>query len=219
MRRDRSPTDFPPFYPIVDTAAASARGIAPETLARALARAGAGIAQFRHKGPYGREALKTAARVGRILRDAGALFIVNDRTDAALLFEADGVHLGQDDLPPREARALLEKARKPMLIGFSTHDEGQLREADAMPADYLAIGPIFPTRSKLNPAPVVGLEELRRLRRLTSKPLVAVGGITRENAGRVLAAGADSVAVVSDFLGPDMEERLREWRRAAARER
>ena len=219
MNKDRLPT----FYPIIGTAAASTRGVAPEEVARALARAGVGITQFRHKGPYTRKIFETAALVGRTLREAGALFIVNDRPDIALLVGADGVHVGQDDLPPAEVRSFLENSsagnsssrETPMLIGFSTHNEHQLREAELAPVDYLAIGPIFATASKEKPDPVVGLEELRRLRPLTDKPLVAIGGISRENADQVLAAGADSLAVVSDFLGPDVDARLREWTRIA----
>ncbi len=184
-----------------------------EDLAGAPARARVGIGQFRHKGPYTRAIFETAAEVGRILREAGALFVINDRPDIALLLGADGVHVGQDDLPPAEVRALLDAsaAGKAMFIGFSTHNERQLREADLEPADYLAIGPIFSTSSKKRPDPVVGLEELARLRPLTNKPLVAIGGIDRGNVERVLTAGADSVAVVSDFIGPDVDDRLREW--------
>ena len=201
------------FYPILDTAAASARGVAVEDLARALARARVRIGQFRHKGPYTRAIFETAAEVGRILREAGALFVINDRPDMALLLGADGVHVGQEDLPPAEVRALLETSAggKVMLIGLSTHNDRQLREADLTPADYLAIGPIFSTSSKQGSNPVVGIEQLRRLRPLTDKPLVAIGGIDRGNAERVLTAGADSVAVISDFMGPNVDDRLREW--------
>ncbi len=184
-----------------------------EDLAGALARARVGIGQFRHKGPYTRAIFETAAEVGRILRQAGVLFVINDRPDIALLLGADGVHVGQEDLPPAEVRVLLNAsaAGKDLFIGFSTHNERQLREADLAPADYLAIGPIFSPSSKQKPDPVVGVEELARLRRLTDKPLVAIGGIDRGNAERVLTAGADSVAVVSDFLGPHVDDRLREW--------
>ena len=210
---------LPTFYPILDTAAAAARGVAVEDLAGALARARVGIGQFRHKGPYTRAIVEKAAEVGRILREAGALFVVNDRPDIALQLEADGVHVGQEDLPPAEVRALLDtsEAGKAVFIGFSTHNERQLRDADLEPVDYLAIGPIFTTSSKQKPDPVVGLEELARLRPLTDKPLVAIGGIDRGNAESVLTAGADSVAVVSDFMGPDVDDRLREWSRVVAR--
>jgi thiamine-phosphate pyrophosphorylase len=112
------------------------------------------------------------------------------------------VHLGQDDLAPADARRILPA---PGIIGFSTHNEQQLRAGDAEPVDYLAIGPIFPTRSKLNPDPIVGVDQLRHLRTLTQKPLVAIGGITRELAPQVFEAGADSVAVISDLF-PRPEE-------------
>ncbi len=204
---------LPTFYPILDTAVAAARGVAIEDLARVLAHARVGIGQFRHKGPYTRAIVEKAAEVGRILRGAGALFVVNDRPDIALLLGADGVHVGQEDLPPAEVRALLDAsaAGKALFIGFSTHNERQLREADLEPADYLAIGPIFATSSKQKPDPVVGVEELARLRPLTQKPLVAIGGIDRGNGESVLTAGADSLAAVSDFVGPDVEERLLAW--------
>jgi thiamine-phosphate pyrophosphorylase len=126
---------------------------------------------------------------------------VNDRADIAKLLDA-ALHLGQDDLAPADARRILPA---PSIIGFSTHDEQQLLAGNLEPVDYLAIGPIFPTRSKLNPDPVVGLDQLRALRRLTRKPLVAIGGITRELAPQVFEAGADSIAVISDLF-PRPEE-------------
>jgi thiamine-phosphate pyrophosphorylase len=116
--------------------------------------------------------------------------------------------LGQDDLPVEMARRVLAPDR---LIGCSTHSVGQVVEADRSTADYIAFGPIFPTASKENPDPVVGLEGLREARRVTRKPLVAIGGITLHNAREVLAAGADSVAVIGDLLnGPDIRGRARE---------
>ena len=124
---------------------------------------------------------------------AGALFIVNDRADIAKLLDA-GLHLGQDDLTPKDARRILSGEN---IIGFSTHNEQQLRAGDLEPVDYLAIGPIFATTSKQNPDPVVGLDRLRALRTLTKKPLVAIGGITLESAPQVFEAGADSVAIIS----------------------
>lgn len=123
--------------------------------------------------------------------------IMNDRADLGLAAEFDGVHVGQDDLPPECVRRIIGADR---LLGVSTHNPEQLREADLTSADYLAIGPVFVTSSKLNPDPVVGLEGVRRARALTRKPLVAIGGITRINAASVIAAGADSVAVISDLL-------------------
>ncbi len=137
------------------------------------------------------------------------LFVVNDRADLAALTGA-ALHLGQDDLTPTAARKVVGAKT---LIGFSTHNESQLRAAAAEPADYLALGPIFGTASKQNPDPVVGLDELRRLRPLTDRPLVAIGGITRANAQSVLAAGADSVAIIGDLFAEDGNVRTRteEW--------
>lgn len=136
-------------------------------------------------------------------------FVVNDRADVTLMLGADGVHIGQDDLPPSAVRSIVGKSK---IIGFSTHNEDQLRKGGCEPVDYLAIGPIFPTGSKQNPDPVLGLDGLRRLRRLTSKPLVAIGGIKRSNARRVIEAGADSVAVVSDIVDHDVAGRIESWR-------
>jgi len=126
-----------------------------------------------------------------------AKLIMNDRTDLCLAVGYDGVHLGQDDLPAESAR-LVVGAEK--IVGVSTHNLAQVKEADAGPADYIAIGPVFPTTGKKNPDMVVGLEGVRAARAATSKPLVAIGGITRSNAKSVIEAGADSVAVISGLL-------------------
>jgi thiamine-phosphate pyrophosphorylase len=142
------------------------------------------------------------------------LFVVNDRADVALLLNA-ALHLGQDDLAPSDARRILPAAS---VIGFSTHNEQQLRAADAEPVDYLAIGPIFATASKQNPDPVVGIDGLRTLRALTEKPLVAIGGITRESAPQVFEAGADSIAVIGDLMS-DVRARAAEWIAISARAR
>ncbi len=186
---------LPAFYPIMDAETAK-RG------AEALLEAGAKIIQFRHKGFFSRQEFEQANRISQLCREAGAVFVVNDRADIAKLLDA-ALHLGQDDLAPVDARRILPA---PSIIGFSTHNEQQLLAADLEPVDYLAIGPIFPTRSKLNPDPVVGLDQLRALRKLTQKPLVAIGGITRELAPQVFEAGADSVAVISDLF-----PRPQEW--------
>ena len=203
---------LPRLYPIIDTAFLALRGLDPLELARALADAGVGIAQFRHKGLYTRERLALAEQVGVIIREGGGLYVVDDRADVALMAAAGGVHVGQDDLPPAAIRNVVRDA---MVVGFSTHNEEQLRAANDEPVDYLALGPIFGTASKDKPDPTVGLTELARLRRLTDKPLVAIGGITRANARQVLDAGADSVAVISDLVGEDLAtslaERLAEW--------
>jgi thiamine-phosphate pyrophosphorylase len=123
--------------------------------------------------------------------------IMNDRADLSLAAEFEGVHIGQDDLSPESVRKIIGPDR---WLGVSTHNPEQLRDADLTSADYLAIGPVFSTFSKDKPDPVVGLDGVRRARALTRKPLVAIGGITRENAASVIEAGADSVAVISDLL-------------------
>jgi thiamine-phosphate pyrophosphorylase len=123
--------------------------------------------------------------------------IMNDRSDLCLAADFDGVHVGQEDLSPEGARRVIGPK---LWLGVSTHNPEQLREADLTSADYLAIGPVFATSSKMNPDPVVGLEGVRRARQLTRKPLVAIGGITRANARSVIDAGADSVAVISDLV-------------------
>lgn len=187
---------LPAFYPILDADRVSAI-----EAAEALLEAGARILQFRHKSFFSRKAFEEASRISELCRSAGALFVINDRADVAKLLDA-ALHLGQDDLGPADARRILPV---PVIIGFSTHNEQQLLAGNLEPVDYLAIGPIFPTRSKLNPDPVVGLDRLRALRRLTAKPLVAIGGITRELAPQVFEAGADSLAVISDLF-PRPEE-------------
>jgi thiamine-phosphate pyrophosphorylase len=131
---------------------------------------------------------------------------MNDRADVAMLLGA-ALHLGQEDLAPADARRILPAGT---IIGFSTHNEPQLRAGDLEPVDYLAIGPIFATGSKLNPDPVVGLDRLRALRPLTQKPLVAIGGITRALAPKVFEAGADSVAIIGD-LYPNVRAQAAEW--------
>jgi thiamine-phosphate pyrophosphorylase len=193
----------PAFYPILD----ADRGPALPA-AQALLEAGAKILQYRRKNFFSRAAFDEAARIAELCRSAGALFVINDRADVAKLLDA-ALHLGQDDLAPRDARKILPA---PALIGFSTHSEEQLRAGDAEPVDYLAIGPIFGTASKRHADPVVGLDRLRSLRALTQKPLVAIGGITRDLAPQVFQAGADSVAIIGDlYTGDSLRARAQEW--------
>jgi thiamine-phosphate pyrophosphorylase len=148
-----------------------------------------------------RRFLSCARELRRITLDRATL-IINDRVDLCLAADANGVHLGQDDLSPEAARRIFDQVKdgKTRLIGFSTHNLAQVIAADALPIDYIAIGPVFATGSKANPDPVVGLEGVRQARRVTKKPLVAIGGITRQNCSQVKAAGADAVAVISDLL-------------------
>ena len=195
------------FYPVLD---AGRCGLPVVDAAEAILDAGARILQFRHKAFFSRDVFQNAERVAALCRQAGALFVLNDRADLARLLRA-ALHLGQDDLAPADARKITGA-----VIGFSTHNEQQLRAGDREPVDYLAIGPIFPTASKQNPDPPVGVHQLRRWRVLTAKPLVAIGGITRENAPAVLDAGADAIAVIGD-LYPDpctkssLRARTEEW--------
>jgi len=185
----------PRLYPIVDAAFFSTT----EDLAafgEELVAGGCTLLQYRNKSGNARMMLEQGRelkrRVGRT-----AKLIMNDRADLGLVAEFDGVHVGQDDLSPESVRGIIGPAR---WLGVSTHNPEQLREADRTSADYLAIGPVFSTSSKDRPDPVVSLEGVRRARRLTQKPLVAIGGITRGNAASVIEAGADSVAVISDLL-------------------
>jgi thiamine-phosphate pyrophosphorylase len=180
----------------------------PVRLAEALFNAGARIIQVRNKMGSARELLE---QVERILSFApqGAEIIVNDRVDVALIAGAGGVHLGQDDVPPVEARRIL--GLDPM-IGFSTHNLEQAMQAEKLPVDYVAVGPIFLTTTKEKPDPVVGLENLNAICQAIRKPVIAIGGIKLENAEDVLKAGATSVAVMSDVLSArDVASRVQSW--------
>lgn len=203
---------LPPLYPILDAESLARLSCPLEVAAEAMLEGGARILQLRHKGHFSRMVFEQAERIAELCRSAGAIWIVDDRADIAKLLNA-GVHLGQDDLPPKLARRIMGSGAT---IGFSTHNAEQLRAAADEPADYLAIGPIFQTPSKRKPDPVVGIERLSQWRPLTPRPLVAIGGITRENAASVLAAGADSVAVISDLLPEvctreSIRQRMDEW--------
>jgi thiamine-phosphate pyrophosphorylase len=197
---------LPRFYPILDTAAVERYGGDLLKAAEELLAAGAKIVQLRHKAHFTRELYEHAAVIADLCVQAGALFVVNDRADVAMLLNA-AVHVGQDDLQPTDVRAIAGSER---VVGFSTHNEAQLRAATGEPIDYVALGPIFGTSSKDNPDPRVGVEELRRLKPMAHLPLVAIGGITRETAEDVWLAGADSIAVVGD-LYPDVRQRAEEW--------
>ena len=209
---------FPRVYPILDTETLAQHRMALDTAAAALLEGGAGILQVRQKGHWTREVFESARQVACLCREAGAVLVVNDRADFAMLLEG-GLHIGQEDLAPRDARKLIGPDA---LLGFSSHNLEQLSAAGGEPVDYVALGPVYPTSSKHNPDPVVGVDEVRRLRPLIEKPLVAIGGITRANAAGVLNAGADSVAVISDLVpqsptARSLRERMEEWQRIAAR--
>jgi thiamine-phosphate diphosphorylase len=175
----------------------------PIALARAMLAGGARLLQLRLKHVATGELLATAERLREMTAAAGATFIVNDRIDVALATQADGVHLGQDDLPVSVARRLLGLGR---FVGCSTHGEQQLAAAADCGADYLALGPIFATTSKSSADPVLGCARLHAGRGLVREPLVAIGGITAATAREVLAAGADAVAVIAAVVrAPDVE--------------
>ncbi len=198
---------LPKLYAILDAAQAGERPVA--ALAESLLRAGVRALQYRDKGSPTRQLFERCRQLAVLAGSYRSLFIVNDRADVALLTGAAGVHLGQDDLPVELARALLPPGS---VIGLSTHNLAQVRAGEATSADYLAIGPVFPTESKKQADPVVGLAGVQQARQATRKPLVAIGGITLENAPSVIAAGADAVAVIGDLLrAPDIEQRAREF--------
>jgi thiamine-phosphate pyrophosphorylase len=201
---------FPALYAILDP------GLTTEPLlavAKKLANAGVQLIQLRHKQAAPSDLYDAARELSNFLAPRGVRFILNDRPDVAALAGAAGVHVGQEDLPVEDARKICGASR---WVGVSTHNIEQLRQADLTSADYIAVGPVFPTGTKLNPDPVVGLEFLRQARRLTKKPLVAIGGITLETAADVFRAGADSVAVIRDLLSAeDIAERARGYQAIA----
>jgi len=184
-----------PLYVILDREVARGRAL-PELLGAVLA-GGCRLVQLREKTLPMVELLPLARELQARCRAAGARFIVNDRADLALAAEAGGLHVGQDDLPAAAARRLL---RPGMILGVSTHDEAQARLALADGADYVAVGSMFPTGSKVG-FQLVGPALLRRVRPLISVPLVAIGGITEANVAEVIQAGADAVAVISAVCG------------------
>ena len=199
---------LPRLYPITDTGLS---GLSHAEQVLRLSRGGARLIQVREKLKGAREFFMEAEAALRVARERGARLIINDRVDIALALGADGVHLGQDDMPPEAARSILGDRA---IIGFSTHNLEQALAASSLPIDYLALGPIFHTSSKENPDPVVGLEGLRRVRlSLPHTPLVAIGGIRPQNAAETLSAGADSLAVIDALLSDpsQIEARTEDW--------
>jgi thiamine-phosphate pyrophosphorylase len=185
---------FQPLYPILDA------GISPrplKSLIVELARAGVSLVQLREKKSSSKQFLEDALELTELARQHGIAVIINDRTDIAWLSDAWGVHLGQEDLPVAEARRILGPNK---VIGFSTHNLKQAREAQETSADYIAIGPIYATNSKEKTDPIVEWAELQEIRMKVTKPLIAIGGITTENARALFRMGVDSVAVIRDIL-------------------
>jgi len=185
---------LPRIYPITDQ---NMSGLSHSQQVGVLAEAGATFIQLRDKTSSPREFFQEAARAITTARRLGVQIIINDRVDIALALSADGVHLGQSDMPPEAARRLLGSKA---LIGLSTHSLQQALAGNQQPVDYIAFGPIFPTSSKSDGDPVVGLEGLAKARAVVHKPLVAIGGITERNADAVFLAGADSIALISALL-------------------
>jgi thiamine-phosphate pyrophosphorylase len=196
---------LPRLYAIADAAFGN-----PIILARELFDGGARLVQIRNKNASAREFFDQVVAVLKFA-PAGSRVIVNDRADVALLSRAAGVHLGQTDLPPQQIRKLLSASQ---IIGFSTHSLAQALEAEQLPVDYIAAGPVFPTATKTDADPVIGLGGLREICSCVTRPVVAIGGITMENAREAFACGAVSVAVISDLLkSGDVARRTEDWLR------
>ena len=211
------PFSLPRFYPILDTGAIGSRGALVFDVAQSFLHAGVRILQYRHKAEWSQRHFDEAEHIAEKCREAKATFVVNDRADFAHLLGV-GLHVGQDDLPVKAARAVMGNAA---LIGRSTHNRLQFVWADEESVEYLALGPIFETGSKLRPDPSLGPEKLKSIRPLSRKPVVAIGGISLQNARELLDAGADSVAVISACLPesctPDSLAKVaKQWLKATA---
>lgn len=197
---------LPRLYVILDAALINS----PERdCAASLAEAGVRLLQYRNKSVQARQYLESCRELAEMLCSREVTFFVNDRPDVAFLEGASGVHVGQEDLAVEQARGVVGQNK---LVGISTHNLEQFKQAAASSADYIAVGPVYGTSTKANPGPVVGLEFLRQVRQLTDKPVVAIGGITLGRAAAVIEAGADSAAVISGILSAtDPAERARQY--------
>lgn len=207
---------LPRLYAILDINTLTARGLDPRVVLDVWLSAGITLIQLRAKSLDTTDVIELADEMAIVCRKAGALFIVNDRVDIALLAGADGVHVGQDDLSPEQVRDIEDEDRDAsdptpgLIVGLSTHTIEQVRVGVAGPADYLAFGPVFSTVSKADADAVVGLTRLDEATDAAGDvPVVAIGGITLANAPQVFDAGAASVAVISDLLVGDLTERAR----------
>jgi thiamine-phosphate pyrophosphorylase len=198
---------FPRLYAILDVELARARGHDPVALASTCFAAGVRLLQIRSKRLESGPLLALSQEVLTAARPHGAAVIINDRADIAVLAGADGVHVGQDDLAPEDVRRVMPSG----VVGFSTHSPRQFEAALDTPATYLAVGPVFGTATKDTGYAPVGLELVRWAASRSDRPVVAIGGITAANAGAVLAAGAASVAVISDLLDGDPAERVHRY--------
>jgi thiamine-phosphate pyrophosphorylase len=185
---------FPPLYAIIDPNLAA---IPPVQIAEELVGAGVRLIQLRDKRHGAGGLLAQTRELLAAVAQRGARIVVNDRPDVAAIAGAGGVHVGQEDLPVEAARRVCGTG---CWVGVSTHNIEQLHEALRTSADYIAVGPVFPTSTKENPDPIVGVDFVRAARKLTDRPLVAIGGITLATAAEVWRAGADSVAVIRDLM-------------------
>lgn len=200
------PYFLPKLYPITDTLLS---GLSHAEQVELLASGGATLIQLRDKRASPRDFYEAALEAMSVARRLGVRIVINDRVDIAIAVKADGVHLGQTDLPPDRARLLLGESR---IVGYSTHTLEQALAASVAPVDYIAIGPVFQTQTKDRPDEVVGLETVREVKRQVTKSVVAIGGITLDSARLVIEAGADSIAVIADLLSPgDIAERTRRF--------
>jgi thiamine-phosphate pyrophosphorylase len=197
---------LPRLYVILDAALITSP---KRDLALRLTEAGVRLLQYRDKSAPARRLLDASRELASLLGPRGVTFFVNDRPDVAFLSRASGVHLGQGDLDVEQARHVVGLEN---LVGVSTHNLEQFKRAAASSADYIAVGPVYTTSSKADPDPVVGIDFIRKVRNLTEKPIVAIGGITLERASETIEAGADTVAVISGILSaPDPAERARQY--------
>ncbi len=197
---------LPRLYVILDAALLT---VPEKECAEELVAAGVRLLQYRNKRASARELFDSARQLSSLLIPQGITFVVNDRADVVSAAEASGVHVGQEDLEAEAARAVVGSNK---LVGVSTHNMEQFQRAAASSADYIAVGPIFATGTKSNPDPVVGAQFIQKVRPLTDKPIVAIGGITLERAPEIIESGADSVAVISDILGaPEPGMRARQY--------
>jgi len=209
---------LPKLYAIVDRETLDRRGVSVSAFAEELLGGGVRLLQYRDKVGGPQEVLRAASEIAAVFEGVEATLILNDRADLAALL-GWGVHVGQGDLSPEDAKAIARGAiptlatmkpsrrwgnrdRGGAVVGVSTHNDEQVGVAEVSEADYVAVGPVFGTSTKLDAEPVVGLEGVRRARALTRKPLVAIGGITLANARSVVDAGADSVAVIGGLFVP-----------------
>jgi thiamine-phosphate pyrophosphorylase len=203
-------SSLPRFYAIIDSGVLMKRGIDLGDFARAIRDSGVQLVQYRDKEAAPQAILRNAEIIRDIFAGSECSLIMNDRADLAVIAGWDGVHVGQGDLLPEDARRVVGAAR---WVGVSTHTEEQVRLAELSCVDYVAVGPVFATWTKRDAEPVIGLAGVTRARALTTKPLVAIGGITKANARSVIEAGADSIAVISALIveGESVEKVARDF--------